>query len=129
MSHRKTVPANAGTISRTTVALRQPLALTPEERLHAKRLRKTGLEIWQVARKMGLIEEDVALALANIRTKRPNPPRISLNVSVAAAEKVKAMQLPGEAIWQTVNRLLGIDAFYPPRGWTRLVDTKEHRPQ
>jgi hypothetical protein len=105
---RTSVPHGAGEISTITVALRAPLALTPEQRMQAKRWRKTGLEIWEVAEEMGLPEEEVALALANIRTKRPNPPRISLNVSVAAAEKVKAMQRTGEALWQTVNRLLGI---------------------
>jgi hypothetical protein len=108
MVARTTVPHGAGEISTITVALRAPLGLTPEQRLQAKRWRKTGLEIWEVAEEMELPEEEVALALANIRTKRKNPPRISLNVSVAAAEKVKAMQLNGEAIWQTVNRLLGI---------------------
>jgi hypothetical protein len=90
------------------MALRAPLALTKDQRMQAKRWRKTGLEIWEVAEEMGLPEDAVALALANIRTKRSAPPRISLNVSVAAADKIKAMQLPGEAIWRTVNRVLGI---------------------
>jgi hypothetical protein len=50
------------------------------------------------------------LSLANIRTQRRDPPRVSLNVSVAAAEWFKEFQLPKEAMWRTVNRLLGISS-------------------
>jgi hypothetical protein len=50
----------------------------------------------------------VSYALANLRTPRPDPPRASLNVSLASLDYVRARQRPGEAIWKTVNRLFGI---------------------
>jgi hypothetical protein len=100
---RRDVGAHAGDTAKATLAI-----LTPEQRRRAKQWRQTGLEIWEVAEEMGLPEDAVALALANVRTKRGDPPRATLNVSPAAAELVKCAQRPGEPIWMTVNRLLGI---------------------
>jgi hypothetical protein len=105
---RSTVPGDAGEISPATLRLRAPLFLSYEQRNAAKMWRQVGLEIWEIAEEMGVSETDVALALANIRTHRPQHPRRTLNVSVAAWAKFNAMRLPGEAMWQTVNRVLGL---------------------
>jgi hypothetical protein len=105
---RSTVPPDAGEMSPITRALRAPPPLDVEQRMHAKRLRKLGLEFWEIAQELSVAEADVELALATIRTKRHNPPRISLNVSQAAAENVKRQQFVGEPLWRTVNRMLGI---------------------
>lgn len=102
------VPANAGEMNRLTGRLRAPVPLPPDQRMQAKRLRQLGLDFWEIAGELRVPETAVILALANIRTKRARQPRVSLNVSVAAAEKVKQAQRPGEPIWRTVNRLLGI---------------------
>lgn len=104
----KTVPPNAGEMNRQTERLRAPIKLTDEQRQQAKEWRKVGLDFWEIAEEMKLDENDIKHAVANIRMKRINPPRRSLNVSIAAAELVDRMKWPDEAVWQTVNRLLGI---------------------
>lgn len=50
----------------------------------------------------------VSQAAATLRTSRSDPPRATLNVSLAARDYFKARQFPSEAMWQTVNRELGI---------------------
>ena len=102
------VKPNAGDIDVRTLKLRSPISLTPRQRMQAKEWRKVGLEFWEIAKEMKLNEEDIRQALANIRMKRMNPPRKTLNVSVAAAHHVKMLQKKGESVWQTVNRIFGI---------------------
>ena len=110
MALRKVVPANAGETSKRTLALRAPLPLNKKQRTYARRLRQQGHDFAEIAKRLveGFTEEDVQLSLANMRSKRGNPPRYSLNVSEAVKEKVMAARRPGEAVWRTANRLFGI---------------------
>ena len=105
---RTYVSADAGDTHPHTIELRAPVTLTPEQKQQARAWREVGLEFWEIAVEMGLSEQEVQLALATLRCKRADPPRISLNVSPAAAEFFKHRQLPGEPMWKTVNRILGL---------------------
>lgn len=100
---------NAGSMNDRTRAIRAPLSLTEEERDYA-RFRLVELE-WThlaIAEAMGRPVEDIKLALANIRTRRKKRSRETLNISPAAAARFRAAQQTGEAMWETVNRVLGI---------------------
>lgn len=96
---------HAGDISPTTTSLRPRIALAPERCTEARRLRRNGLSVAQIACELDADEEDVRLALAAMRTRRRTPTRASLNVTVAARDFVAAESRVGEATWQTVERL------------------------
>ena len=59
----------------------------------------------------GMLGEDVtgeavSAALATLRTRNPRRSRSSINATVEAAGLVEGEGLPGEARWQTMDRLL-----------------------
>jgi hypothetical protein len=74
----------------------------------ARRLRRKGVSPEDIARIMGVSLLQVSHACAGMRTPRDDPPRGTLNVSPAAHAFVRARRRPGEPVWETVNRLLGI---------------------
>lgn len=91
-----------------TSLLRGPMPLTAAERKIAKRLRLTGMGWPMIASAIGRSEDDVRHGLATIRTRHTIPARGTLNVSTEAKAQIESLQLPKEAVWETVNRLLGI---------------------
>ncbi len=109
MSLPRTPGAYAGQISPQTIILRGPLPLNEEQRRWARFLRfDVGLDWPDIAAAIGRSEQDVRHALANARTRRGAPRRGTLNVSLAAIERFRSLQLPNEAMWQTVNRVMGV---------------------
>jgi hypothetical protein len=108
MTSRSEVGPRAGVTSDITLALRDRPSLTTPQRTKARKLRRAGASMQQIADLLDVPLLSVSHALANLRTPRANPPRATLNVSLAALDHVRARQLPGEAIWETMNRLLGV---------------------
>lgn len=88
--------------------MRDRPALTSTQRDKARKLRRAGAGVQQIADLLEVPLLSVSYALAGLRTPRDDPPRATLNVSMAALDHVRARQLPGEAIWETMNRLFGI---------------------
>lgn len=100
---------NAGQISVRTTVLRGPIPLTADQRRWARFLRfEVGLDWPDVVTATGRTERDIRHSLANARTPHVKPKRVAINVGPTAGDRLRAMQLPGEAMWQTVNRLLNI---------------------
>jgi hypothetical protein len=64
---------------------------------------------WNLAEFCGCTAQEIQHALATLRTPSADPKRGTLNVSPAARARVEELKLPGEAIWQTVNRILDIE--------------------
>lgn len=98
---------HAGDMSPLTEALRPSIPLAPTECEKARRLRRAGKEIPEIAARLAAPEADVRQALATMRTRRPFATRGSLNVTVAAHEFVASEAEDGEALWETMDRLLG----------------------
>jgi hypothetical protein len=98
----------AGATSKQTLVLRDQPSLTRSQIDTARRLRRKNIPLEDIARIMGVSLLQVSHACAGMRTPRDDPPRGTLNVSMAAHAHVMAQKRPGEPIWETVNRLLGI---------------------
>lgn len=97
---------NCGDMSSLTKALRPPTGM-PEETLEwARKLRRRGKTVSNIAAELGYPEEEVRVALAPMRTANPSRSRATLNVTLATWQFVQSQQQPGEAIWETVGRLL-----------------------
>ena len=101
----------AGDISALTEALRPPIKMTPEHCQAARRLRRGGLQIGEIANRLMAPEDEVRQALATMRTRKRRATRRSLNVTLAAHEFVRNEADPREVCWETVDRLLGELAF------------------
>lgn len=97
---------HAGDMSPHTEALRPPIQLTLKECLAARRLRRNGREIPEIAVRLAVPEEEVRQALATIRTRKRSASRRSLNVTLAAHEYVVGEALDHEPCWETMDRLL-----------------------
>ncbi len=101
---------NAGGINPATLEARAPLALSEDQRRLARDLRvDLNWSFEQIADTLGCSVAEVQHALATLRTPSENPQRGTLNVSLAALAYFRSQQLPGEAMWETVNRLTGIE--------------------
>lgn len=96
----------AGAISARTKALRPAVVLSEEECAAARRLRRRGRNVGEIAAQLSAPEGEVRQALAAMRTRRRVATRRSLNVTTAAHTFVADEMQPGEAIWKTVDRLL-----------------------
>jgi len=108
MASKRPAP-DAGLISPRTVAARGPIPLTADQRRHAKFLRfEVGLDFPAVAAAIGRSEAEVRHSLANARTRRSVEKRVTANISPAAAAHLRRIALPGEPVWQTINRVFGI---------------------
>lgn len=103
--------SHAGEISPLTEALRPPIGLTRKECEAARRLRRAGREIPEIAAKLAAPAVDVRQALATIRTRKRAVTRRTLNVTVEASEFVAGEAMGSEPCWETVDRLLVELAF------------------
>ena len=100
---------HAGDMNPLTGILRGPMPLTADQRKRAKSLRFNQKWDWpDIAADLKRSQQDIQHSLANARTPRTNPARGTANISLAALDKIKAQQLPDEAMWETVNRLMGV---------------------
>lgn len=105
--YHSTPPApDCGHMSSRTAALRPGLDLTEEQVTEARRMRRDGDHPREIAFRMGLAVEDVERALLAMRTPKADRSRASLNVTMAAREFVSNERRVGEAVHQTVDRLL-----------------------
>lgn len=105
----KTPGPNCGLTSPRTLSARGPVPLSADQRRRARFLRFEAASDWpDIAADLGRTERDVRHSLANARSRRTNPPRGTVNVGPAAIERLRSLQQPGEPMWVTVNRLLGI---------------------
>lgn len=102
---------HAGDISPYTQALRPPIELTPKQCQAARRLRRNGRDIPEIAAKLAVPDDDLRLALATIRTPKETVTRRTLNVTVEACEFVAGEARNHEPCWETVDRLLVELAF------------------
>ena len=96
----------AGEMSHRTAALRPAMALTPEEAGRARALRRKGADPEAIAARFGVSLEEVEKALVQMRSRRPETTRGTLNVTLAAHRFVLAERLGEEPLWQTVDRLV-----------------------
>ena len=96
----------AGEMSHRTAALRPAMALTPEEAGRARALRRKGADPEAIAARFGVPLEEVEKALVQMRSRRPETTRGTLNVTLAAHRFVLAERLGEEPLWQTVDRLV-----------------------
>ncbi len=97
---------HAGDMSPYTEALRPPVALTPQQCRAARRLRRGGRGISEIAARLAVPDDHVRLALATIRTPKQAATRRSLNVTVEAHEFVSGEARDREPCWRTLDRLL-----------------------
>jgi hypothetical protein len=98
--------SGSGEMSRRTAALRPQIALTPEEATKARALRRKGEEPEAIAERFGVPVTEVEKALVQMRSRRPETTRGTLNVTLAAHRLVLAERHGNEPLWQTVDRLL-----------------------
>lgn len=102
---------HAGDMSPLTEALRPPIGLTKKECKAARRLRRAGREIPEIAAKLAAPDGEIRQALATIRTRKRAATRRTLNVTVEAQAFVAAEAADHEPCWETVDRLLVELAF------------------
>lgn len=98
--------AGSGEMSRRTAALRPAIALTPEEATKARALRRRGAEPEAIAERLGAPLAEVEKALVQMRSRRPETTRGTLNVTLAAHRLVMAERRGDEPLWRTMDRLL-----------------------
>lgn len=96
----------AGEMAARTQALRPALGLTAEEVAQVRHLRKQGLHPAQIATSTGLALDLIERACLAMRMPHPNRGRGTLNVTVEAHRLVHRERLPGEAVWETFDRLM-----------------------
>ena len=98
---------HAGDINPATKLIRPHHGVTEEQRQSARlMLIRDGMTFAAIAAALGLLEWQVREALSTVRLPAKGRSRASLNVSLEAAEFFKSKSLPGEAVWETVNRLI-----------------------
>ena len=98
--------AGSGEMSRRTAALRPQIALTPEEATKARALRRRGAEPEEIAERFGAPVSEVEKALVQMRSRRPETTRGTLNVTLDAHRLVMAERRGDEPLWRTMDRLL-----------------------
>jgi hypothetical protein len=98
--------AGSGEMSRRTAALRPSIALTPEEAAKARAMRRRGAEPADIAAHFGVPLAEVEKALVQMRSRRPETTRGTLNVTLAAHRLVMAERQGDEPLWRTMDRLL-----------------------
>lgn len=111
MPFRGTPPApSCGAPSPYTAALRPAIGLGPERCEAARRIKRRNPDATPAAIAAqlgeGATEEDVALALATLRTRNPRLSRCIVNATVEAGEFVQREGRNGEPRWMTLDRLL-----------------------
>jgi hypothetical protein len=98
--------AGSGEMSHRTAMLRPEIALRPEEAAKARALRRRGAEPEAIAAQFGVPVAEVEKALVQMRSRRPETTRGTLNVTLAAHRLVMAERRGEEPLWQTMDRLL-----------------------
>ena len=98
--------SGSGEMSRRTQALRPAIGLTPGQITAARQLRRAGIEPDAIAAQLGLPLDEVEKALVQMRSRRPETTRGTLNVTLAAHRLLMAERRGDEPIWQTVDRML-----------------------
>jgi hypothetical protein len=98
--------SGSGEMSRRTQALRPNIALEPKEAAKARALRRQGVAPGDIAARFGVPIEEVEKALVQMRSRRPESTRGTLNVTLAAHRFVMAERQGEEPLWQTMDRLV-----------------------
>src|ERR1700679_1944423 len=98
MAYVKGIPPgpHAGEMSPLTKVLRPKVGLPETECQRARRLRRRGHGVREIAERLGAKEEQITLAIATMRTKKAEVSRRTLNVTLAAREFVVAEAESGE---------------------------------
>lgn len=97
----------AGDINPVTKLIRPHHGVTDEQRQTARyMLVSRGMTFEEIAAALDLFEWQIREALSTVRLPKKSRSRASLNVSLEAAEFVQRQRLPGEAVWETMNRLI-----------------------
>jgi hypothetical protein len=110
-------------MSHRTAALRPAIALTPEEAAKARALRRKGEEPEDIAARFGVPVTEVEKALVQMRSRRPETTRGTLNVTLAAHRLVMTERRGDEPLWRTMDRLL--DELLRLRGQMRPRRTRQ----
>ena len=98
--------SGAGDMSHRTQLLRPAIGLTEKQVTQARKLRRGGAEPSTIAEAMGAPLEEVEKALVQMRSRRPETTRGTLNVTLAAHRLVLSERQGDEPLWQTMDRLL-----------------------
>ena len=98
--------SGSGEMSRRTQALRPAIGLSPAQIVAARRLRRAGAEPDAIAAQLGLPQDEVEKALVQMRSRRPETTRGTLNVTLAAHRLLMTERRGDEPVWQPVDRLL-----------------------
>ncbi|WP_424138201.1 hypothetical protein [Roseomonas chloroacetimidivorans] len=108
MTFQGTPPGfHAGDISPRTKRLRPDIGLSEELVIAIRRERKKGQDPDQIARTLTLPLEVVEKALLAMRTPQPGRSRGTLNITREAHAFITRERRPGEAYWQTFDRIVG----------------------
>lgn len=98
--------SGSGEMSRRTAALRPALLLSPKQQQQARTLRRSGMEPEQIAEALSCPLEEVEKALVQMRSRRPETTRGTLNVTLAAHKLVMQERQGDEPLWRTIDRML-----------------------
>ena len=104
--HGKPPGGGAGEMSRRTERLRPVIALRPAQVAEARRLRRLGAEPEQIAVALAVATEEVEKALVQMRSRRPETTRGTLNVTLAAHKVFLQERIGDEPLWKTVDRVV-----------------------
>jgi hypothetical protein len=95
----------SGDISRRTQALRPSIALTATEARRARARRRKGETPEAIAAHFNVPVEEVEKVLVQMRSRRPETTRGTLNVTLAAHAFVMGERQGREPLWVTMDRL------------------------
>ncbi len=98
--------SGSGEMSQRTAALRPTIALAPDQAAKARALRRKGLDPEAIAERFAVPVEEVEKALVQMRSRRPETTRGTLNVTLAAHRLVLSERQGDEPLWQTMDQLL-----------------------
>ncbi len=98
--------SGSGEMSRRTQLLRPAIAMSERQVSEARRMRRAGAEPDAIAQAMGVPLEEVEKALVQMRSRRPETTRGTLNVTLAAHRLILAERVGDEPLWQTMDRLV-----------------------
>lgn len=104
--HGKPPGSGAGEMSRRTERLRPAIALRPAQVRQARHLRRLGAEPEQIATALGVATEEIEKALVQMRSRRPETTRGTLNVTLAAHQLFLSERIGDEPLWKTVDRVI-----------------------
>ena len=98
--------SGSGEMSHRTQLLRPPIALTDKQVTEARQRRRAGAETVDIAAAMGLPHDEIEKALVQMRSRRPETTRGTLNVTLAAHRLILSERVGDEPLWQTMDRLV-----------------------